>query len=272
MLPLLSLLSLLPLVAGAQSIWVPIDHQMHARVEWWHPHLAGAAGITTGSGARYFSATFPVGEHVAFAFELPYARARMPATATTPAYADASMGNWYVGLQVGDALEPTAVVGEIGARLSATSDAAFLSTTVGTISDPERLEAFLPNSASLSAAANIVAHRDWGMARVRFGVTRVSSNATTGVGSHTLLDYGLLASRDIERLRLAGAVIGRAATLDDGPFGDRTSHVATGTASISFGAFRPSVSLRLPFEQGMRRISPWTLGLGVEVTLRGKKC
>ncbi|HEX8850541.1 MAG TPA: hypothetical protein VF761_13500 [Gemmatimonadaceae bacterium] len=262
-----------PAVARAQSIWVPIDHQMHARVEWWHPHLAGASGITALSGARYFSATFPVGERVAFAFELPFARARMPATVTTPAYADASMGNWYVGLQVGDALEPTAVVGEIGARLSATSDDAFLSTTVGMIGDPERFEAFLPSAASLSAAANIIAHRGSTMARLRFGMTALAySGSGTGDGSHMLIDYGLMASRDIDRLRIAGAVIGRAATLNEGPFGDRASHVATGTASLSLGAFRPSVSLRLPFEQSMRRISPWTLGVGVDITPRGKRC
>ncbi|NUQ19512.1 MAG: hypothetical protein HOQ09_00985 [Gemmatimonadaceae bacterium] len=245
---------------------------MHMRVEWWHPHFANASGITAISGARFFSAILPVGERVAFAFEVPFARAKMPATATTPEYADASMGNWYLGLRFGDSLEPTAFVGEIGARLPATSDDAVLSTTVGTIADPERLEAFLPNSNSVSIAGNVVARREHDVGRLRLGVTQIFSNAYSGVGNHTLIDYGVSTSHEIERLRLAGALTGRLATTSDGPFGERSSHVATGAASIVLGAFRPSLSLRVPFEHGMRRLAPWTLGIGVEVSPRGKRC
>lgn len=268
-------LSLLLAPFGAvqgQTIWTPVDHQMHLRVEWWHPHVSDGGGVTAVSGPRFFSASFPVGERVSFAFEVPFARARTGGTVLAPPYADASMGNWYVGLQLSDLLESRGFVGEVGARLSATTDDAYLARTIGSVADPERFEAFLPSSVSVSGAGNLLRRVGAVDTRLRLGVTQILSGTITGVGNHTLIDYGARATRDVQGLRLAGALNGRYATDGRGPFGDRFSDFATGSAGVTLGAFRPSVSLRIPFERSMRRVAPWMVGLSVEVTLRGKRC
>lgn len=267
----LALTVLPPVTARAQTIWTPLDHRATGRVELWHPHFdaqSSGGSVSTTSGPLYFSFGFPVNEKVALAFELPYTRASVRNDPFFGDYSDNTVGNPYVGVQLGAMRQRVSFVGEIGARVAAVSQSSFLSSGIGMLADPERLEAFAPKSNTLAAAGNVVIRRPTSSTRFRLGVTQLFSSRTTGFGDHMLLDYGAQSSVDVDRFRFGGALSGRYAMQGGRTAGNRSTDFAVGSASYSFGTVRPSLSVRLPFERDVRNLIPWTLGLGVEVEFR----
>lgn len=250
-------------VARAQTIWTPLDHRTTGRVEWWHAHFKEDAGASTSSGPLFFSLAFPIDQTLAVNIELPYARASIDDPFFGGKYSDNSVGNPYFGVQVGALSKPTSFVGELGLRLAAARPSAFVSEAIGALSEPERIEAFIPKTNTLSAAGNIVLRRQASSVRFRVGVSELLASEENG-GNNTLIDYGAQASTDIDQFRFGGALTGRYAASGDGTFSERSNHFATGMASVALGGFRPAVSIRLPFDDDLRKQVPWTIGLSLE--------
>lgn len=250
-------------VARAQTIWSPLDHRTTGRVEWWHAHFKEDAGASTSSGPLFFSLAFPIDRKLAVNVELPYARASIDDPFFGGKYSDNTVGNPYFGLQVGALDKLTSFVGELGLRLAAARPSAFVSEAIGALSEPERFEAFIPKTNTLSAAGNIVLRRPTSSARIRVGVSELLASKDNG-GNNTLIDYGAQASTDVQLFRFAGALTGRYAASGDGTFSERSNHFATGMASVALGGFRPGLSVRLPFDSDIRDQVPWMLGLSLE--------
>ena len=186
-----------PAAVRAQTIWIPLDHRITGRIELWHPHVddQGAGGtVSSTSGPLYFSVGFPVNEKIAMSFELPYARANVSNDPFFGNYGDNTIGNPYLGVQLRSLRERVSLVGELGARFAAVSEASFLSSSLAMLTDPERMEAFAPKATTLAAAGNIVIRRATSSTRFRVGVTQLFSDDSAGVGNHTLLDYGAQAT------------------------------------------------------------------------------
>ncbi|NUR19022.1 MAG: hypothetical protein HOQ12_05775 [Gemmatimonadaceae bacterium] len=250
--------------ARAQTIWTPLDHRTTARVEFWHAHFKQTVGApSSSSGPLFFSLAFPIDQKLAMNFELPYARATVDDPFSGTNGSESTIGNPYFGVQIGALNKPTSFVGEVGLRLAATSESKFGAILVGIVSEPERLEAFVPKTNIVSAAGNIVIRRATSSARIRLGVSELLASAQNG-GNNTLIDYGAQASTDVQLFRFGGALTGRYAASGSGTFSERSNHFATGMASVALGGFRPGVSVRLPFDKDIRDGVPWMLGLSLE--------
>ncbi|HEX2779790.1 MAG TPA: hypothetical protein VHM30_09845 [Gemmatimonadaceae bacterium] len=257
-------IALLPARAAlAQSIWTPLDHRITARGEWWHAHFKSDVGApSTGSAAMFFSVGFPVNEKVALTFELPYARV----SAQDPFFGkidDNTVGNPYVGVQLGALNKPVSYVGELGARVSSVSEGSFFAAIMGAFSEMDRAEAFAPKTATLAAAGNIVIRRTGSSSRLRLGVSEMLASGS-GSENTTLLDYGAQTAVDLQQVRFGGALTGRYQVNGSGSFGDKSTHAVTGMTSIALGDFRPSLAIRVPFDKDVRDVAPWTVALGVE--------
>ena len=265
-------LAVLPAAAArAQTIWTPLDHRVTGRIELWHPHVddqGTGSTVSATSGPLYFSLGFPLNEKVALSFELPYARVGVSDDPFFGSYSDNTVGNPYVGAQLGAMRERVSFVGEIGARFAAANATSFLSSSLAMLTDPERAEAFVPKTATLAAAGNVVIRRAGSSTRLRVGVTQLFPDRSVGVTHRTLLDYGAQTAVDVARMRFGGALSGRYAVDGDGSTGTRSSHFAVGSASYGFGTIHPSMSVRIPFDDEIRDVIPWTLGLGVELEFR----
>ena len=264
---LLLALALLPAAAGAaraQTIWTPLDHRTTVRAEFWHAHFKDNIGApSSSSGPLFFSLAFPIDQRLAINFELPYARATIDDPFSGANHSESTMGNPYFGLQVGALNKPTSFVGELGLRLAATSESKLEAITVGLLGEPERMDAFIPKTNTLSAAGDIVIRRPTSSARIRVGVSQLMASKSNG-GNNTLIDYGAQASTDVQLFRFGGALTGMYAASGNGSFSERSNHFATGMASVALGGFRPGVSGRLPFDKNIRDFVPWMLGLSLE--------
>lgn len=58
---------------------------------------------------------------------------------------------------------------------------------------------------------------------------------------------------------------GRALLTGDGGFAERTVHQVGGTVGYDFGSVRPMVELRVPLDEGLREVVPYTIGVGVVI-------
>lgn len=260
----LGLLAAAAPAARAQTIWTPLDHRTTGRVEFWHAHFKNSVGApSSSSGPLFFSLAFPVDQRLAINFELPYARAAIDDPFSGANQSESTMGNPYFGVQVGALNKPTSFVGELGLRLAATSASKLGAVLVGVLSEPERIQAFIPKTNTLSAAGNIVIRRPTSSARIRVGVSEVMASKSNG-GNNTLIDYGAQASTDVQLFRFGGALTGMYAASGSGSFSERSNHFATGMASVALGGFRPAISVRLPFDKDIRDVVPWMLGLSLE--------
>lgn len=257
-------LALLPARAAvAQTIWTPLDHRTTARAEWWHAHFKDEAGApSTGSAAMFFSVGFPVNDKVALTFELPYARV----SAEDPFFGkieENTVGNPYLGVQLGALNKPVSFVGELGARISSVSESNFFAAAIGAISEMERVEAFVPKTSTLAAAGNIVIRRASSSSRLRLGVSELIIGGTDSE-NQTVLDFGGQTAVDIQKLRVGGALNGRYRATGKGTGDERSTYAATGLASVALGDFRPSLAIRVPFDKDIRDAAPWTIALGIE--------
>jgi hypothetical protein len=251
--------------AHAQTIWTPLDHRATARVEFWHAHLKDG-GLSTTSGPFFFEVGFPINPKLALSLELPYGRASLNDPTLGP-YSDNTVGNPYVGMQLGSLSGRTSFVGELGARFAATNENSILSEAMGILSEMDRVEAFVPKTNTLSAAGNVVLRRATSNVRFRVGVDELFAGSNYG-GNNTVVDYGAQATTDVQNFRFGGALTGRYGATAEGNFSERSNHAVTGTASAAFGDFRPGVSVRVPFDKDIRDGAPWMLGLGLELTFR----
>jgi hypothetical protein len=84
----------------------------------------------------------------------------------------------------------------------------------------------------------------------------------------TFLDYGALVSGDLDRVRIGGAITGHYILTESGNFADRSVHHGTGSASMSFGQFRPGILVRVPFDKDVRESVRSTIGLTLEYSFR----
>jgi hypothetical protein len=255
--------------APAQTIWTPIEHQLSVNVEALHPRfkLARDADVSALSGAVFLTGVLPVSPHGMIVIELPFARSSVAVAVAGESSSNSAFGNPYIGLQVGAGTSARGFVGELGVRPPIVGDNDAGAGSIGAWTDLDRLEAFTNKLTTLSGAANIYARGPRTRGRLRLGLTEQFFGQDV-VDYETILDYGVLGSVDVDRLRLGAALTGRYPLTESGSFGDRAFHHAAASASMSFEQLRPGLFVRVPFDSDIREVVQSTFGITLEYTFR----
>ena len=258
---------MLPVALSAQTIWVERDHEASITVEAVKPFF-DAAGSTTESSAVALGLRMPVSQRILLTAELPYANAGWRAGELTTR--QQSVGNPYLGLEARP-WDTAPLRLDLGVRLPAASSENPQATSLGILSDLDRVEAFAPQMWSVrgNAAYQVAVSPHVGIG-MHAGplVTIAKHRAEMESRAELFAVYGSEVTYQPNRLRLAAGVGGRALVTESAmSFDDRSLHQVGAAASYQFGRVRPGLHLAVPLDSAQSDIMNWSLGLNLQVGL-----
>lgn len=253
----------------AQYYWPDRAEGTVVRVDFLKPFFK-ESGYQFLSGAVFFSGGGPIAKIVRVDAELPLVRAGLTAGAL-PAESSLRLGNPYVGVQIHRDGGPLS--GYFGLRLPLTSDletsAAELAMGVGVLSDPDRLEAFLPNVLTVRGGAELRSVSSGGLLiGAKLGPSLLVPTKGEGADPEVFADYGVQGGYQGSAVRATVGVTGRLLATESGlSFSERTNHVVTGMVELRRGKVRPSVLIRVPVDPSVRETHRFTIGFGLAIVL-----
>lgn len=219
-----------------------------------------------GSAALFFTGRLPVWSGTALVLELPAANGSFTAddgAGFHQSVSDFAIGNLYVGIEGGR--RGGHVFGEFGVRVPLMSESKPAAMLVGLTGDLDRIDAFLPDIAAVSAFLNFRAGEGEGLQfRVRAGPT-MWIGTRSGVLEHPEA-YGLYALQAgwVSRLvEVFGGLTGRAILTES--VDNRFTDQVVLAAHLNLGRVEPGISLRLPLDNGRDQLIGSTIGLSVRV-------
>ena len=219
--------------------------------------------VGAASAALFLSGHAALGSRANLIVELPFAHAKVDGLLSE---SSSTVGNPYVGLQ----LVRDRVRFDVGGRLPLVDEGEF-ATLIGVAAELERMEAFLPDVASLSASIRMETGSEKGMHVAVFAgpsLLMFTGDDILNDGNELLLTYGIEPAYRGASVRAGARLLGRyVATGDDGTFADRSIHQLGLFADFGAGRVRPGVHLRFPIDEDMREDVPWILGLNVQFVL-----
>ena len=264
-----ALLLAVPNPGTAQDISQEWTGPSNLSLELARPFFDGG-DFTAFSGLGYVSGIFGSGR-TRFLFEVPFARG-----ATDGEFGSSSssmIGSPFVGVAWTNEEERRGVSGSLGARIPVPEDFVFgdddFAPVFGVFGDPDRLEAFLTETATLSGALRYehpfnerVFFRGQIDADVLFFIDSGESDAV-----EAFTGWGGLVRWDGDGAFVSGQVTGRFFLTDDGD--GRVWHQLQGRGGLALGAVEPWIGFRVPIQGEMLEPIDWTLQLGMQVNLGG---
>ena len=261
-LPLAFTLLLVPAAAAGQSL-VEAPPRSSLSLEMLHPSLDDDDDVSFVSGAYFLGGRLELRPGLALVAELPFGYLRADAD-ITDAESSSTVGNPLIGIAFLRGQSEFV----IGGRVPLAADDEFASL-YAMMADQYRLEAFLPDAASLQASARL-RHMASDVVRLGFDIGSVLLIPTGDAegDAEVMLDYGGSAAYVAEVVRAGVGLNGRGmVTADGGDLGERTEHQATLFADFGSGRIRPGVSLRVPLDDDTRGELSMTLGFSLQYLL-----
>jgi hypothetical protein len=254
----------------AQQYWPDRGDGTVVRADFLKPFFK-EEGFQFLSGVVFFSGSGSIGKSLRIEADVPLARAGV-SIAGLPSQSSLRLGNPYIGLRIHRAGLPLA--GYFGARLPLASDPTSfvggLTMDVGSLSDFDRFEAFLPKVFTVRTGVELRSVSPEGaLLGAKLGPTLlVATEGGAGDDAELFADYGVQAGYEGAAFRATMGFTGRLlATEEGGSFADRTEHFITGMVELRRGQVRPSVLIRMPLDKEVREITSVTIGFGLAIVL-----
>jgi hypothetical protein len=252
--------------ADAQTLCTRVEDRPSLHLEFLRPDFAEAPFSFAGAtGAGFLTGRAPIAPGWQAVADLPFSRAAWQIEGVG---GSASLiGNPYLGVEWRGSGRFAV---EAGARLPIgdLEDIEKLGPIlVGVAGELERMEAFLPETMGLYAAAT---YRQPLAGPLSFGFRGGSAFLTGEGGDEDLLTgYAGQLRYATERGSFGAGITGRAnVTSDSQTGGERVSHQVIVGGDRVFGAFRPAAQLRFPIDADARDVSQLTIGLGLGYSFR----
>jgi len=261
---ILSLLAALalPVALNAQPIWLDQSQPRAIALEVLKPKKENTKFL---SSTLFLSLRLGISNNLVFVGELPFAYAGLK----NPDLSDSQLGNPYLGLEL--AREDSPIFFEFGARVPLVGSGN-LATTLGQLTDADRLEAFAADIMSLLAAINFqnVFPPKQIFLRARAGALLSLSTGDGGGGLFTSGEdselFFLLSGQvgyDGKCVFLGAGLTGRIVLTDEGNFGRRSFLQLGANARLKLGRFRPGLHFRLPLEDDLQEVLDWVGGVSL---------
>lgn len=252
----------------AQQYWPDRAEGTVVRADFLKPFFKGDGGPQFLSGVVFVSASTAAGKLLRIEADVPLVRAGF--TIGEIKESSLRIGNPYLGARIHRADGPVSAY--LGVRLPLAADpetlAGGLTNELGTLTDPDQLEAFLPNVFTARAGAELRSVFPSGLLiGAKLGPS-VLVPSEGGADPELFADYGVQGGYEGAAIRATIGVTGRLLATESGlSFAERTFHMATGTLELRRGRVRPNVLLRIPLDQSMRESINATVGFGLAIVL-----
>jgi hypothetical protein len=259
--PTALLLLLLPLVVSAQSpLLLRTTETRYVSVEYLRPDWDG---IKWYSGAWFLGFRTQLAPSVGLYADLPffYVGARNVSSSSS------GIGNPFIGLEF---KRPDRTMSfEFGVRpgIAASEDA--VGMLVVALADFERYEAFLPPVTTILGMMHAQSRSRTGvLSTFRVGFVHQRIDSDFGDDNDNEIAYGFGLTYVASQTMLGVAINGRW-QLESGISGiaDSTIHQLGLGVRTDLGSVHPGLQLRIPFDEGLRRRSSWTLSLSLHAPL-----
>jgi len=253
--------------AAAQEMWLGPTHGGSVALEVSHVHFSepdlGATQSST-SAVYFLTARIPVWTRTALVLELPAANGSFSYSGDFgyESMSDFAIGNPYVGVEGGQ--RGGNWFGEFGVRLPIMSESKPASALVGLSNDLDRVEAFMPDVAAVSAFLNGRSGGDTGF-RVRLRVGPLVDIPTKSDMGHAEL-YGVYAfqvgaaSKGVE---IFAGLTGRMIVTED--VDNRLMDQFVASLHLNLGRVEPGVDIRVPLDNGRQDVVGSVFGLSLRM-------
>ena len=267
-------LVLYPAGGSGQDISQDWAAPAHVSVELARPFLdfgSAGDGFTALSGYGYVSGIMGTGRR-RFIFDIPFARGGFD-SGDFGSGSSSMIGSPFVGVAWAPESDRDGFSGAIGARIPIPESFEFgdddFAGLLGVSGDPDRLEAFLTKTATLSGTARA----ETPLSDNVFVRGQLEADAliyTGEIGSdgdrvELLGGWGGLLGWDGASAFASAQITGRAILTEDGD--DRVFHTLQGQAGVAGGVVQPWVGLRLPLQGEAVDDLEWVLRFGVRLVL-----
>jgi hypothetical protein len=251
-----------PPTEAAQTMWLPREERTSISFEFIKTKLEQESRYTFWTSAWFVSGRVQATENWNVVFDIPFAHLGFDEefSAWGPD-GGTSLGNPYMGAEyISDDYD----ILEFGMRIPVASADDSGGLVWGVISDRERFEAFLLDTATVQFVYNY--KRAWeagGALWVRGGPTFLIG--TSGGGSEFLADYGFMGGYSKRRLEVIGGVTGKMLLTTGEGLAERSFHHLGVTGSYDTGRVRPGAAIRIPLDEDLGRGVSffWTLNVTV---------
>lgn len=264
---------LVPTLLSAQPLWLDRRQDKTIGLEVLIPDFKTEDGDDVSGVALFLSLRAPLSSQLRFVSELPFVHANFESGSFFfDSGSQNSIGNPYLGLEIGRQNSPVSVFGEIGARAPMASEDNFGAALVGLVTDSDRLEAFLPNTLPITGALNFHLKEASGFTlRLRGGPSLlIYTEADEGDDdSDWFIGYSAQAGYESEAVSVLGGVTGRAnITEENADFGERSVHQLGFAVNVGLGQARPGIHFRLPLDEDLKESLDFVFGLHLGIQFK----
>lgn len=261
----LTVASLVPVVASAQSLWLDQSRAPGVSIEALKPSFDNGDDITFFSAAYFASARVPLTQRLNLTAELPISHFGIDSDVLDNS--DTEVGNPYLGLEIGT--RESNLFGEVGVRVPLDgNDNTLLS---GFASDLDRWEAFFGDVLSFTGQGNYwyrIPESSFSV-RLRGGSNLwVYTNDDRADDVDLFANYGAQLWYHAPRVRVGAGATGRALLTEDGSFEERTTHQLGLSAIGEFQRVQPGVHFRLPVDDTYDDVVDYVVGLSLTVPIQ----
>jgi hypothetical protein len=254
--------SFLPVAGEAQSLWPrPLEGRGEVGLEWVRPTFADDADFGFARGVWIVDGRLKVGKRIRLIAAVPWIAVGGDSGGST-------FGNPMIGVEFTD----TAGAPEftLALRRGFGDDEAWEegALEVGGYGDLDRIEQVFPEGLIIEGVGH---SRPWTgedgtNLALRFGGTGVIIRNQYGGGGTLFLKYGFRLGHDTERVGIGVGLTGLWLVPTGGEAGSTVDQLFAEVAGRA-GQVRPSLAVRIPFDDGLGEILDYALTFGVRVIL-----
>ena len=253
----------LPVAGEAQSLWPrPLEGRGEVGLEWVRPTLAtDDADFGFARGVWIVDGRLKVGRRIHLIAAIPWIEVAGGSGAS-------GFGNPMVGLEFTDTTGRPEFT--LGLRRGFAGDEGWDdgNVEIGALGDLDRLEQVFPEGLVIEGVGHVQpwTGSDGTTAELRFGGTVVVVRNQYGGGGTLFLKYGLRLGHDFPRARVGFGLTGLW-LVPTGDVSGSTVDQLFGEIAAREGTVRPSLAVRIPFDDGLGEFLDYALTFGVRVIL-----
>ncbi len=263
-----SLLVLSTTPGAAQDISQEWSGPANVSLELARPFFSYDDSFTALTGLGYLSAMFGSGSR-RYLFEVPFARGGIDDREFGGS--SSMIGSPYLGIAWLSAEEHRGASGSFGVRIPVPEGFVFgdddYAVAIGIMGDPDRFEAFLTETGTLSGALRYeYPVNDQVFLRGQIDADVLFfTDAGDGDSVEAFTGWGGLVGWEGDAAFASAQLTGRILLTEDGD--DRMWHQLQGRAGMTFGSIQPWVGVRVPVQGDFLEDVNWTLQLGIQWNL-----
>jgi hypothetical protein len=250
---------------SAQNVGAPVQGRYGLALDAMRPQPRFFENYENNGATLFLSAHAELKSGVRVHADVPFAFSKEKQLGVSQT--SSTIGNPYLGIE----LQRQWLTVDLGARAPLASKDE-VAAALGMITDLDRMEAFIPDMAAVTAVARaeVVSASGFGVAGFGGPDLLLYTGAETDVENELLVIYGVEVSYRSNIVHTGARLSARMITTEPGSFNERSVHQLGLFANVGHGVVRPTLQFRIPIDNDLRDQAKWSGGVGLQIEL-GKR-